>query len=140
MGDESMTFGQRLRELRRNAGLTLRELAERAKVDFTYLSKMETGKLPYTPASDTIRTLATILRGDPLELLGLAHKLPPELNQLGEVPAARRFIERARNVASPEDWEALLDVLERRHAKRGRGRAEPGTDKTLGSDEAAGRK
>jgi transcriptional regulator with XRE-family HTH domain len=111
-------FGKRLRELRKAAGFTLRGLAEKTSVDFTYLSKMETGKLPYTPASETIRTLADVLRANPLELLRLADKLPPELNQLSEVPAARRFMDRAQRVASPQDWEALLDVLERRHAER----------------------
>ena|SRR6266478_1132507 len=113
-----MSFGSKLRELRRAAGLTLRELAGKAGLDFTYLSKIETGKLQYMPAADTIRKLAELLGGDPLELLSLADKLPPELNQISDVPAARRFMERAQNVASPQDWEALLDVLERRHAER----------------------
>lgn len=115
-----MSFGAKVRELRQAAGLTLRELAEKAGVDFTYLSKMETGKLPYTPAPETIRVLAASLGADPLELLSLAHKLPPELNQLSSVPAARRFMERAQHVASPDDWEALLDILEKRHAERSR--------------------
>ena len=114
----NVEFGTKLRELRKAAGLTLRALAEKAGVDFTYLSKMETGKLPYTPAPGTIRTLAEVLRTNPLELLSLADKLPPELNQISEVPAARRFMERAQRVASPQDWEALLNVLERRHAER----------------------
>ena len=113
-----MSLGTKLRELRRAAGLTLRELAEMAKLDFTYLSKIETGKLQYMPATDTIRTLAELLGANPLELLSLADKLPPELNQISEVPAARRFMERAQTVASPQDWEALLDVLEERHAAR----------------------
>lgn len=116
-----MTFGPKIRELRQGANLTLRELAEKTGVDFTYLSKMETGKLPYTPAEDTIRKLADVLNADPLELLSLANKLPPELNQISEIPAARRFIQRAQRVASPEDWEALLDVLEQRHADRSGG-------------------
>lgn len=116
-----MSFGAKLRELRKAAGLTLRELAEKAGLDFTYLSKIETGKLQYMPATDTIRKLAELLAANPLELLSLADKLPPELNQISDVPAARRFMERAQSVASPQDWEALLDVLEKRHADRERG-------------------
>lgn len=111
-------FGARVRELRSASGLTLRELAKRAKIDFTYLSKIETGKLPYTPASSTIRALAGAMGADPIELLSLANKLPPELDKVSNVPEARRFIERARRVASPDDWEALLDLLERRQADR----------------------
>lgn len=117
-----MTLGARLRELRKARGLTLRELAEKAGVDFTYLSKIETGKLQYTPGTDTIRKLAELLGADPLEFLSLADKLPPELNGMSNVPAARRFMERAQTVASPQDWEALLDVLEKRHAQREGGR------------------
>jgi|SRR5438093_3896594 len=121
-----MNFGTRVRELRRAAGLTLREVAEKAKIDFTYLSKMETGKLPYTPATGTIRTLAAVLEADPLELLRLAGKLPPELDKFSKIPAARRFMERAQHVASPEDWEALLGMLEQRHAERSRSRKRRG--------------
>jgi transcriptional regulator with XRE-family HTH domain len=117
-----MRLGTRLRELRKASGFTLRELAEKAGLDFTYLSKIETGKLQYMPAADTIRKLAELLGANPLELLSLADKLPPELNQISDVPAARRFMERAQRVASPQDWEALLDVLERRHAEREDGR------------------
>ena len=113
-----MNFGAKLRDLRKAAGLTQRELAEKAGLDFTYLSKIETGKLQYMPASDSIRKLAELLGANPLELLSLADKLPPELNQISDVPAARRFMERAQRVASPQDWEALLDVLEKRYAER----------------------
>ena len=59
-----MTFGERLRQLRKDKKLTLRGLAEAAGVDFTYLSKIENDKAGYLPAADTIRALATILGVD----------------------------------------------------------------------------
>jgi transcriptional regulator with XRE-family HTH domain len=43
-----MNFGGRLREMRKEKGLTLREVAERAGIDFTYLSKMENDRISYT--------------------------------------------------------------------------------------------
>jgi len=113
-----MTFGERIRELRRAKGLTLREVAERVAIDFTYLSKMETGKLLYTPSPEAIRRLASVLESDALELLRLADKLPPELDLVSRTPAARRFIARACDLAAPEDWEVLLDILEQRHTER----------------------
>ena len=64
-----MEFGQRLRELRKGRGMTLRGLAEAVGVDFTYLSKIENGKAGYMPGADTIRSLASELDADPLELL-----------------------------------------------------------------------
>ena len=45
-----MTFGERLRQIRKERGLTLRKLADEAGVDFTYLSKIENSRVPYTPA------------------------------------------------------------------------------------------
>ena len=52
-----MDFGQRLRSLRDDAGITQRDLAARAGLDFTYLSKMETGDAP-SPSETAIKRLA----------------------------------------------------------------------------------
>lgn len=116
-----MTLGERLRQLRKEKKLTLRGLAEAAGVDFTYLSKIETGKAGYSPGADTIRALAAILGVDPLELLVLADKVPPELQGVSEDAKARRFLSRAQEIASPDDWEALLDFLEKRQQERSEG-------------------
>lgn len=113
-----MTFGERLRALRKAKKLTLRTLAEAAGVDFTYLSKIENDKAGYSPGADTIRALATMLEVDPLELLKLADKVPPELQGITEDAKARRFFNRAQKIASPGDWDALLDFLENRQKER----------------------
>ena len=119
-----MDFGKRLRELRKERGLTLRGLAEAVGVDFTYLSKIENGKAGYMPGADTIRSLAKELEADPLELLQLADKVPPEMEGIASATHARRFLKRAREVASPDDWEALLDMLDRRQKDRERRKKE----------------
>jgi HTH-type transcriptional regulator, competence development regulator len=116
-----VTLGERLRHLRKEKKLTLRTLAEVAGVDFTYLSKIETGKAGYSPAADTIRSLAAILEVDPLELLQLADKVPPELQGVSEHAKARRFFNRAQAIACPDDWDALLDFLEKRQQERTEG-------------------
>ncbi len=113
-----MKFGERLREIRKEKRLTLREVAGSAGIDFTYLSKIENGRIPYTPAVETIRELASALKVDAIELLTLANKLPAELEPLKTNQQARRFFDRAAKVASPGDWEAFLDLLEEREAKR----------------------
>ena len=115
-----MQFGERLRALRRRRGLTLRALAEPVGVDFTYLSKIENGKAGYLPGADTIRRLADALGADPLELLHLANKVPPEVEGFARSAKARQFFQRAREIASPDDWDALLKVLERRQQERER--------------------
>jgi HTH-type transcriptional regulator, competence development regulator len=48
-------FGVRVRALRRDSGLTQRALARDAGVDFTYLSKIENGRLEHLPSVKTIR-------------------------------------------------------------------------------------
>ncbi len=89
-----MNFGERLREMRKEKGLTLREVAERAGIDFTYLSKIENERIPYTPAVETIRQLADALKVDSIELLTLAGKLPKELEALRGNKQARRFFDK----------------------------------------------
>jgi transcriptional regulator with XRE-family HTH domain len=111
-------FGAKLRELRQEKGMTLRALAEAAGVDFTYLSKIENDRLDYSPGVETIRDLAQALGVEPMELLQLANKLPPELAKLAGSPSARRFFQRAQEIASPKDWDALLDLLETRQSAR----------------------
>ena len=113
-----VTFGQKLRELRLEKGMTLRALAEAAGVDFTYLSKIENDKVGYLPGAETIRDLAQALDADAIGLLQLANKLPPELVTLAENAKARRFFQRAGEIASPKDWDALLDLLESRQSAR----------------------
>ena len=115
-----MEFGKKLRELRRKQGFTLRALAQAVHVDFSYLSKIENGKAGYLPGADLIRSLADVLKTDALELLQLADKVPPEVERFASDARARKFLHRAQEIASPEDWDALLGLLEQRHQGRSR--------------------
>ncbi|MDD3925606.1 MAG: helix-turn-helix transcriptional regulator [bacterium] len=72
-------FGSYLRELRKQRDLSLRQLAEDAGIDFTYLSKMETNKIP-PPSEDAIMRLADALGADSDELLSLARKVDRTLH------------------------------------------------------------
>jgi transcriptional regulator with XRE-family HTH domain len=78
-----MTFGEKVRELRKAKNLTLRELAVKVKVNFTYLSKIENQKLSFGeyPSEDLIRKLAKVLDGDVDELLLLAEKIPEDIKK-----------------------------------------------------------
>ncbi len=72
------SFGKRIQELRRQSGMTQREVAGKLHIDFTYLSKLENGR-GEPPGEDTVRGLARLYNADPEELLALAGKLPAEL-------------------------------------------------------------
>lgn len=78
-----MTFGERVRELRKAKGLTLRELEAKVGVGFTYLSRVENGRLNYGdyPSEALIHRIADALSADEDELLILAQKIPPNIRQ-----------------------------------------------------------
>jgi transcriptional regulator with XRE-family HTH domain len=73
-----MTFGERLRQLRREQRMNQRTLAASVGIDFTYLSKIENGRMA-PPSADTIVKLAHALDANPDELLLLANKVPEDL-------------------------------------------------------------
>lgn len=121
-----MNFGEKLRELRRKEGLTLRDLADKVNVNFSYLSKIENNKLEYTPSIDTIRAIARALDVEEIELLKLADKVPAEIGPLAGNANAMAFLRRARDIAAPDDWKDLLDYLDQKHDERSKKKRKKG--------------
>ena len=78
---EKAQFGKILHKARREAGLSLREVAAETGIDFTRLSKIEHGTRP-APGLSEIRTLADLLSldmGDLLVAAGTAREVVREL-------------------------------------------------------------
>ena len=91
------TFGKRIRELRQAKGWTLRELAPKVGVGFTYLSKVENSRLDFGdyPSEALIHRLAEALDADEEELLLLADKVPNVIRRrIREKPEAFRRLAR----------------------------------------------
>ena len=88
-------FGELLREKRRAAGLSQRQLADKAGVDFSYISKLENAGFPLRRTTLSFGS-ATILGCSSDEFFHAAKKLPTELGEslVGE-PAAMRFLQEA---------------------------------------------
>ncbi len=113
-----MTFGERIRELRKTKSLTLRDVAKRVKVNFTYVSKIENHKLDFGeyPSEGLIRKLAKVLDADTDELLLLAKKIPKQV--------------RVRMLQRPDAFRAFAacddDTLDRLMVEIGRTPAKPG--------------
>jgi HTH-type transcriptional regulator, competence development regulator len=112
-----MTFGERLRELRKAKNFSQRTLADKVGINFTYLSKVESEKLDFAqyPSEELIRKLAKALEADVDELLLLAKKIPPDIRE--------RVIERPdafRKIASLDDetLDAVLKDIERKEKKK----------------------
>jgi HTH-type transcriptional regulator, competence development regulator len=72
------TFGKRVRQLRHAKGWSLRDLAEKVNVGFTYLSRVENERLNFGdyPSDALIHRLADALDADEGELLLLAKRIP----------------------------------------------------------------
>ena len=103
------SFGRAIKEARRQRGISQKDLAQRAGIDFTYLSKIENDKLAQDqfPKEDTIKKLAQALKADEEELLLLTRWIPESIKQ--------RVIERPdafRKVASLDD-KALDELLKK---------------------------
>ncbi len=100
-----MAFGERVRTLRKAQGLSQRDLAGRAGIDFTYLSKIENGRIE-PPSEEVIRRVAQELDADADELIILADKFPSDLAQALKTPERVRALRRslAGDINSMEDF------------------------------------
>lgn len=103
------TFGQLIKRLRIQRGLTQRKLADELGIDFTYLSKVENDKGD-PPAEDKVRRLAAILGCDEEDLLARAVKFPPELRtRAGQDHRFARLLRRLPDASEGD----LQDVYKR---------------------------
>lgn len=106
------SFGELLRQKRREAGISQRKLAELAGLDFSYISKLENNRLA-APAADTVLRLSDLLSCPPDELFSAAGKLPDEVGQnLSSSPAAVRFVREASKLGlTSDEWERMRGML-----------------------------
>ncbi len=74
-------FGTVIKSLRKEKRITQRALAEIVGVDFTYISKIENGKLENFPSVETITKIAGVLGIDKDELTLLAKKVPEAIRE-----------------------------------------------------------
>jgi len=110
-----MTFGEIIKELRKQRGMTQRELADQLQVNFTYISKIENDKLEVLPSEDLIRRMAEVLETDAEELLDLAGKL--DLRQLQQVvkdlPQAGVLLRRIQTRRlTDEQWKTIETMFD----------------------------
>lgn len=73
-----MKFGDKIKELREEAGLSQRQLAFKLDITPTYMSKIERGEFN-PPSEEVIKNMALILNCDSNILLSYADKVDHEL-------------------------------------------------------------
>ena len=107
------TFGKKLRDLRIDSGIGLRELARRIDKSPGYLSDVEHDHVP-PPSEDVILNIATALTVDKRELLTVAQKMDPELSSyVAQEPEAADFLRMAKEKEfDRDDWQALSKIVE----------------------------
>jgi len=113
-----VTFGERLRELRKQAEISQRELAEVVKIDFTYLSKIENNRVE-PPREVVIRKisheLSLKLKTDETrladELTTLAGKIPYDVAEiLSKNPLALAHLRSlSGDVQKSSDWSKVVN-------------------------------
>src|SRR2546429_9730990 len=109
-----MACGDTWREKGRPAGFTQGKLAAGAGLDFSYISKLENGRIP-PPAADTVVALCRILKIEPEELLAACGKLPADVQaSVGASQAAQSFLQNASQMSLTEnEWKELSSSLKR---------------------------
>ena len=107
------TFGKKLRELRINSEIGLRELARLIDKSPGYLSDVEHDHVP-PPSEDVILKIAAALAADKGELLSVAQKMDPELTSyVAQEPEAADFLRMAKEKEfDRDDWERLSKLAE----------------------------
>lgn len=87
------TFGEELRRLRKEKNITQSALAAAIGTDFTYISKIENGRVTHSPSEGVIKKMAEVLQVDEEQLILLAKKVPQNLkNNLVEDNLAVDFL------------------------------------------------
>lgn len=114
----AQTFGEALRDLRRSAGLSQRQLAREVGLDFSYISKLENNRIP-PPAADTVVDLCRVIGVSPEALLALSGKIPEKIHQnISTSVAAQEFLQHAEMLKlSDSEWKKLTTSILRLRSK-----------------------
>lgn len=113
-----MSFGKTLRRVRKLKDKTLRDIAEAAGMDISYISRLETDSLGSKPTRETINKLAKALdcsREEHAELISAAERLDDELIKLSRIAKDRPIVGKLFHAAvhlSPEKLEELVAKFE----------------------------
>jgi transcriptional regulator with XRE-family HTH domain len=75
-----MRFGEILRQLRKQSGISIKKLAPELGVDYSYLSKLENDSI--TPSVNMAQRIAAYFNYDSDRLLLAAGKVPEEILQI----------------------------------------------------------
>jgi transcriptional regulator with XRE-family HTH domain len=102
-----LEVGLKLKKLREEMGLTLREVGKRIEIDHSYIAKIEKGKMP---SLEKLKKLCSLYGVTVSSLFGEEVGMPEELKELGV-----DWIRTARNMSekglTPEEVEKMVEIV-----------------------------
>jgi transcriptional regulator with XRE-family HTH domain len=114
-GARSKDFGRLIRQQRVMIPLTLQELASQSGISPSHLGRMERGER--FPSASILQKLAKPLKLDINELFILAGYLPPQSNNMSEVPSDNKggqldpYVSWLLSQEPPEVQRAVIGIL-----------------------------
>ena len=107
-----MNLGDKIRDLREDKRLSIRELGRRTDVTGMHISNLEKGKINASP--ELLVKIAKVLDTDADELLHLADRVDPEVvDVIQRNPQAVPSFLRSAKDLSPEEWKKMQKYLDR---------------------------
>lgn len=110
----NQSFGKLLKDIRREKGISQRDLADQVGVDFSYISKIENDRMP-PPAADTIIKISNILGVSEEILLANSKKISTDMsNAISSSASAIKFMNQVKHMGlSDNEWESLTQSLKK---------------------------
>ena len=113
MAGSTTKFGRRLKADRLAAKLTVRGLADGAKINYSYVTKLEKSEKAIRVSSSIVVSIANVLGQDELEYLDLAGLVPAPFDKLLSSRGAREFLRTALHAEmTNKEWRKLKEQLE----------------------------
>lgn len=100
-------IGEKLRDIRERKGFTMRQVAEIIDIDYSYISKIEKGKIP---SLDKLNKLCDLYGISVASLFGEEVKTPKELEEIG-VEWITFAKEMEKKDISPEEIKQIMTAL-----------------------------
>jgi len=108
------TFGQLLKAIRREKGISQRDLADKVGIDFSYISKVENDRMA-PPSADTIQKMCGVLEVSTEILLSKSGKLTGELSDaITSSPSAIKFMNEIKDMRlTDHEWDRMITNLKK---------------------------
>ena len=110
-GEAEIPFGVRLRQVRMGQKISLRKFSEMVGISPTYLSQVEQGHF-VPPTADRVKKMAEILGEDPDEWIGLADRVPDDLeDRVKQHPKDMPELMRLATGLTPAQFETIKEQI-----------------------------